>query len=653
MYDPPAGTVLGVGTHTLTVTFTPADTATYDGGTASVDITVTAPVADPGTLTATPNPATPQSSVVLSATFGNATSTAGLPTGSVTFKDGATTLGTAALQPVAENFVAATAQTIDPSDFSSNTATVTDFNRDGIPDALVVESGSYLYLVPGADHYGNLMAPTSLSLPFYCDQTLLVTTADFNNDGYPDIAVVCPYNPYGDSAYVFLNYGDGTFDANNPTRIDLPTISSSIAAADVNKDGNVDLVLSGQIGSGSTIGLTVLVGSGDGNFTVGKQTVSTAAAGTQLSAVDLNNDGYADVVVGNSGSVAVFKNDGTSALARRRCTARRFPGTTTFYTAAPKASAYPNLIVISTGTTQQIAVVQNSKTAALNFSATPTSTSVPNLQTAAVGDFTGDGNPDVATYDGTTIKVYNGSATGTYSTPAASFTGLAATNVQLSSAADANGDGYADLLAVHPPISDETPASLQFYVTSGTAAATLPGTTFSSATHTLTATAPATATYATATANTTLVVATPTPAIALMVTPASPTTYSPTGTETLTATLTTTQAPFASGTVNFFDGTTQIGTGTLTSTSTTTSRAVATVGPLVVGTHSLSARYVGDANYAAVASTANQLRGGEGNAGGDVCAQPGDSGVRHGAFRRATGRDGGDWRKPGCGNVHV
>src|SRR5205814_4196219 len=40
VYEPPAGTVLGAGTHTLSATFTPADAANYNGATANVTITV-------------------------------------------------------------------------------------------------------------------------------------------------------------------------------------------------------------------------------------------------------------------------------------------------------------------------------------------------------------------------------------------------------------------------------------------------------------------------------------------------------------------------------------------------------------------------------------------------------------------------------------
>jgi hypothetical protein len=41
VYSPPAGTVLKVGTYTLSVTFTPTDTADYQTATATVPLTVT------------------------------------------------------------------------------------------------------------------------------------------------------------------------------------------------------------------------------------------------------------------------------------------------------------------------------------------------------------------------------------------------------------------------------------------------------------------------------------------------------------------------------------------------------------------------------------------------------------------------------------
>ncbi|MGD0858639.1 MAG: Ig-like domain repeat protein [Terracidiphilus sp.] len=90
-YSPGAGTVLGVGPQTLTATFSPTDTTDYTTGTATVTLTVV-PANPVVLLTASPNPAFISNPVTLTATipsFGVA------PTGTVTFYDGTTQLGSA------------------------------------------------------------------------------------------------------------------------------------------------------------------------------------------------------------------------------------------------------------------------------------------------------------------------------------------------------------------------------------------------------------------------------------------------------------------------------------------------------------------------------------------------------------------------------
>jgi hypothetical protein len=89
-YSPAAGTVLAVGQHTLTATFTPNDTIDYTTATATVTLTVT-PATPVLGLTASPNPAFALNPVTLTATI---SAFATPPTGTVTFYDGTTQLGT-------------------------------------------------------------------------------------------------------------------------------------------------------------------------------------------------------------------------------------------------------------------------------------------------------------------------------------------------------------------------------------------------------------------------------------------------------------------------------------------------------------------------------------------------------------------------------
>jgi hypothetical protein len=92
-YSPAAGTVLGVGAQTLSVTFTPTSTTDYTTATSSVALTVNK--ATPAVMVvSSANPAFISSPVTLTA---NVTSPAGTPTGTVTFFDGTTQLGSGTL----------------------------------------------------------------------------------------------------------------------------------------------------------------------------------------------------------------------------------------------------------------------------------------------------------------------------------------------------------------------------------------------------------------------------------------------------------------------------------------------------------------------------------------------------------------------------
>ena len=103
-YSPAAGTVLTVGQQTLTATFTPSDTTDYTTATATVTLTVI-PVTPGLTLTASPNPAFALNPVTLTATI---SAFATSPTGTITFYDGTTQLGTGAVTSGSGTYTAST-----------------------------------------------------------------------------------------------------------------------------------------------------------------------------------------------------------------------------------------------------------------------------------------------------------------------------------------------------------------------------------------------------------------------------------------------------------------------------------------------------------------------------------------------------------------
>lgn len=89
-YSPAAGTVLGTGQHTLTVTFTPTDTVDYTSATANVTLTVI-PITVTLGLTSNANPVFMANAVTFTVSIATQVTA---PTGTVTFYDNGTQIGT-------------------------------------------------------------------------------------------------------------------------------------------------------------------------------------------------------------------------------------------------------------------------------------------------------------------------------------------------------------------------------------------------------------------------------------------------------------------------------------------------------------------------------------------------------------------------------
>jgi PKD repeat protein len=154
---------------------------------------------------------------------------------------------------------------------------------------------------------------------------------DFNHDGRLDFALGSSSNRNPGSVTLLLGRSDGTFTT-------LPAISvgggvQAIAAADLNGDGNLDLVVShGMLTVNSSPfsesyggGLDLLLGKGDGTFQTPVNNAPQLGLGS-LAIADVNGDGHPDVVAlrsahfgGTSGSgAAVFLNNGDGTLGAPR-----------------------------------------------------------------------------------------------------------------------------------------------------------------------------------------------------------------------------------------------------------------------------------------------------------------------------------------------
>jgi hypothetical protein len=172
-----------------------------------------------------------------------------------------------------------------PPLFGGSGPTVTgDFNGDGKAD-LISADGSVLL----GNGDGTFTAAASLG-----GSGNLIATADFNHDGKLDVVLASTTSP---GFSIFLSNGDGTFQVANTTTTIAAVLG--IAVADVNKDGNPDVIV--LLSSGSAM---VFKGQGNGTFVT--DGVAYTNGGILITTADVNGDGKVDLVLVTAGGIQVL-----------------------------------------------------------------------------------------------------------------------------------------------------------------------------------------------------------------------------------------------------------------------------------------------------------------------------------------------------------
>jgi len=176
------------------------------------------------------------------------------------------------------------------------TIVVGDFDEDGVQD-LAVGSEAYYELAVLLGVGDGTFAPGLYSTPRVALFDLVL--GDFNGDGHQDLA---GGNTGGDTAAVLLGRGDGTFAPAD--KYPLERFPLGLARGDFNRDGIDDLVAATTPDFYTAHSLFLLAGSGAGNF-VTEGSLPLTGYVEHILAADLDRDGDPDLVV-SPGAVVVL-----------------------------------------------------------------------------------------------------------------------------------------------------------------------------------------------------------------------------------------------------------------------------------------------------------------------------------------------------------
>ncbi len=208
-----------------------------------------------------------------------------------------------ALAPVI-TFAPASTPGYDSGGVGGNQVIMADLNGDGIPDMVVCNTDSYSILLGNGDgtFTFNNNYPSAGTGANHC------AVVDLNGDGFLDIVATTNTNANdtGGGVDVLLGVGDGTFTG--PTSVWAEGFETfAVAVGDVNKDGFPDLVVTSncQIETCLNGTVTLLLGNGKGGFEY--PIIVTAALGGPVALADMNGDGNLDIIY----SGGVLLGDGT------------------------------------------------------------------------------------------------------------------------------------------------------------------------------------------------------------------------------------------------------------------------------------------------------------------------------------------------------
>jgi FG-GAP-like repeat len=220
-----------------------------------------------------------------------------------------------------------------------------------------------------------------------------ITVADVNNDRHPDIVVA---NDADGTITVLLGDGKGAFHPSSGSPFPAGHLPNDIAAADMNGDGNLDLVIANH----QSPYLTVLLGDGKGGFHPAPGSPFDVHSNPHphgIVVADFNGVGKADAATDSWGSnqIELLLGDGTGRL---RTPGRYFAVGRRPYERLRSADfnhdGIPDVVTSNLDDGTVSILLGDGKGGFRNAAGSPFPAGAKPWQ-VAVDDFDGDGNPDL------------------------------------------------------------------------------------------------------------------------------------------------------------------------------------------------------------------------------------------------------------------
>jgi hypothetical protein len=358
---------------------------------------------------------------------------------------------------------------------SAVSVAVADINGDHKADVLVANSGDRngdsldgsvaSVLLGNGD--GTLQPAISYASGGFAVSSVAV--ADIDGDGNPDVVLanqcIDPNTCTTGAVSVLLGHGDGTLRGGVNYSASA-WFSYSVAIADVNGDGKVDLLLASACNDSNSCSYgtaSVLLGNGDGTFQTGISYDVGAQDAFSVVAADVNGDGKADLLVGNECGLTDCSNGVASVLLGNGDSTFQTPaiyGSGGLYTfslavADVNGDSKPDLLIGNmcadgTCSSGSVGVLLGNGDGTFQAAVSYSSGGLYTFS-LAVADVNGDGKPDLLVTNecddnncsNGVIDVLLGNGDGTFRTPVAySSAGLYALAIAIG---DLNGDGKPDL----------------------------------------------------------------------------------------------------------------------------------------------------------------------------------------------------------------